>query len=107
MSTLTRRQIPAPADEFIRTLQAQLPQLRRDYGVRTLWVFGSYVRGEEKPNSDLDVLVEFDERPLSLFKFIELENHLSDLLRVQVDLVEKNGLKPALGRRILTEVVPV
>lgn len=107
MAPLAQRQLPPQAKDFIRALQAHLPELQRDYGVRALWVFGSYVRGEETPTSDLDVLVEFDDRPLSLFKFIELEYHLSDLLGVRVDLVEKRGLKPAIGQHILAEVVPV
>jgi len=95
------------AQDFIRILQANLPELRRAHGVRTLGVFGSFVRDEQQPNSDLDVLVEFDERPLSLFQFVELENRLSDLLGVRVDLVEKATLKPAIGRHILSEVVNV
>lgn len=107
MPTLTQHQVPARADEFIHILQAHLPELRLAYGIRALWVFGSYVRGEETQESDLDVLVEFDDRPLSLFKFIELESNLSDLLGVRVDLVEKRGLKPTIGRYILAEVVSV
>jgi uncharacterized protein len=51
--------------------------------------------------------VEFDERPLTLIQVITLEQHLSDLLGVKVDLVEKKTLKPAIGRHILQEVVPV
>lgn len=93
--------------DFIRILQAQLPELRQAYGVRTLGLFGSFVRGEEHATSDLDILVEFDDRPLSLFQFIELEQRLSDLLGRRVDLVEKATLKPAIGRHILAEVVPV
>ncbi len=107
MATLAQRQLPPRAKDFIRALQAHLPELQRDFGVRALWVFGSYLRGEETPTSDLDVLVELDDRPLSLFKFIELEYRLSDLLGVRVDLVEKRGLKPAIGQHILAEVVPV
>lgn len=93
--------------DFIRILQMHLPELQRAYGVRTLGLFGSFVRGEDRSASALDVLVEFDDRPLSLFQFIELEHHLSDLLGVRVDLVEKATLKPAIRRRILAEVVPV
>ncbi len=93
--------------DFIRILQMHLPELQRTYGVRTLGLFGSFVHGEERSASDLDVLVEFDDRPLSLFQFIELEHYLSDLLDVRVDLVEKATLKPAIGRRILAEVVPL
>jgi predicted nucleotidyltransferase len=96
--------------EFARIraiLQSHLPELRRQYGVRSFGLFGSYVRGEQRPGSDLDLLVEFDDRPLTLLQFIALENHLSDLLGVKVDLVEKEALKPAIGRHILKEVVPI
>ena len=89
------------------TWRTHLPELRDRYGVRALWLFGSYVRGEQRKRSDLDVLVEFDDRPLSLLKFIELECYLSDLVGIKVDLVEKGTLKPAIGRRVLEEIVPV
>jgi uncharacterized protein len=103
-----KRQRQRPTlDDVLRTLRAHLPALREDYGVRTLGVFGSYVRGEQRPRSDLDPLVEFDARPLTLIQVIALEQHLSDLLGVKVDLVEKKILKPAIGRHILQEVVPV
>ncbi len=94
-------------DEILATLRAHMPELRQRYGIRSLGVFGSYVHGEQKRRSDLDLLVEFDGRPLTLFKFIEIENYLSDLLDVKVDLVEKTALKPAIGRHILEEVLPV
>ena len=57
--------------------------------------------------SDLDLLVEFDERPLTLLQCIALEHYLSDLLEVKVDLVERNTLKPTIGRHILAQVVPL
>jgi uncharacterized protein len=101
-----RRQRPT-LDDMLCTLCVHLPELRERYGVRALGVFGSYVRGEQRPRSDLDLLVEFDERPLTLIQVITLEQHLSDLLGVKVDLVEKKTLKPAIGRHILQEVVPV
>lgn len=94
-------------ERVIKTLRAHLPELRERYGVRTLSIFGSYVRGVQGRRSDLDLLVEFDERPLTLIQFVELEGYLGDLLQVKVDLVEKSALKPAIGRRILQEVQPV
>jgi predicted nucleotidyltransferase len=94
-------------DRTLDTLRTHLPEIRERYGVRALWLFGSYVRGEQGKRSDLDILVELDDRPLSLLKFIELEYYLSDLVGVKVDLVEKETLKPVIGRRILTEIVPV
>jgi uncharacterized protein len=93
------------AAEFATVLQEHLPELYERYGVISLGLFGSYVRGEPHEGSDLDVLVEFDERPLGLLGFINLENYLSDLLGTKVDLVEKRALKPRIGQRILQEVV--
>jgi predicted nucleotidyltransferase len=94
-------------DDLRQKLRAQLPVLRERYGVQWLGVFGSFARGEQHGESDLDLLVEFDDRPLSLFQFIALEDELSDALGVKVDLVEKSALKPAIGRHVLAEVVPV
>jgi uncharacterized protein len=92
--------------KFMQILREQTPALTTEYNVATLEVFGSYVRHEQRKNSDLDILVTFTKAP-SLLKFIRLENHLSDLLGVKVDLVMKDSLKPAIGKNILSEVVPV
>jgi len=89
-----------------RILRAHLPALRDHYAVTSLGLFGSYVRGEQKKKSDLDVLVEFERAP-SLFVYGELEDHLSDLVGIKVDLVMKKTLKPHIGRNILAEVVPL
>lgn len=89
-------------------LKKEKPFLAEKYGVKEISVFGSYVRGEEREDSDLDILVEF-EKPLriDLIGFIEVENYLSDILDIKVDLVMKDDLKPRIGERILTEMVPV
>jgi uncharacterized protein len=92
---------------YVTLLRRHLPALREHYGVRFMGIFGSYVRGEQRRGSDLDLLVEFDDRPLTLLQFIALEHYLSDLLEVKVDLVERNTLKPTIGRHILAEVVPL
>jgi uncharacterized protein len=92
--------------EIVQHLRQQLPKLMQRYHVQSLGVFGSYVRGQQHDASDLDLLVTFDEPP-SLLQFIELENELADTLGVKVDLVMRDALKPAIGRRILSEVVPV
>jgi hypothetical protein len=93
-------------ETFKAILQKQLPVLREQYAVATLEIFGSYVRHEEKTDSDLDILVTFNEAP-SLLKFIRLERQLSESLGVNVDLVLKDSLKPAIGERILREAEPV
>jgi predicted nucleotidyltransferase len=64
---------------IVRILRDHREELCRNYGVRELGIFGSYVRGEQRPDSDVDILVDFDEVP-SLLRFVHLENHLSDLL---------------------------
>jgi hypothetical protein len=69
-------------------------------------MFGSYLRHEQCAESDLDLLVTFDELP-SLLKFIELENHLTDILGIKVDWVMADTLKPHIGERILAEIVAV
>lgn len=93
-------------DSYIAILRKHLPEIRKRYGVRSLGIFGSFVRGEQQTRSDLDVLVEFDRAP-TLFGFIDLGDYLTDLLGVKVDLVMKSALKPTIGRFILAEVVPV
>lgn len=92
--------------DLIGKLRRNLPQLKEEYSIKTIEVFGSYVRGEAHPSSDLDLLVTFYEVP-GLFKFISLENHLSDMLGIKVDLVMKDALKPVIGRRINKEALPV
>ncbi len=78
-------------------------QLKNNYGVKEIGIFGSYVRGEQLEQSDIDILVEF-EKPVGFIKFMRLEKHLADLLGVKVDLVTKKALKPYIGKRILQEL---
>jgi hypothetical protein len=80
-----------------------LPQLEDRYNVKYIGLFGSYVRGEQTAESDLDILVEFSKTP-TLFQFINLENYLSDTLGIKVDLIMKDSLKPNIGKYILNEV---
>ena len=83
-------------------------ELKQNYQVKEIGIFGSYVRGEQKKKSDVDILVDFEESSeLSLLDFIGLENYLTDMLGVKVDLVEKRTLKPRIGKHVLEEVVNV
>jgi predicted nucleotidyltransferase len=91
-------------NEIMNILRQAQPDISKRYKVKSLGVFGSYVHGEAKKRSDLDVLVELEDRSLTLLQFIALENYLTDLLGIKVDLVEKSTLKPVIGRRILDEV---
>lgn len=93
-------------EKILEVLRQQIPMLAERYNVETLEIFGSYVRSEQKKNSDLDVLVTFKEDP-SLLTYIAIENYLSDLLGIKVDLVMKDSLKPKIGQQILREAIPV
>jgi len=93
-------------DRIIMKLRESKPVLKEKYSVKNLEVFGSYVLGEQKKGSDLDVLVDFY-KTIDLFKYIELENYLSETLGVKVDLVMKDALKPRIKDRILNEAIPV
>ncbi|MBM4249072.1 MAG: nucleotidyltransferase family protein [Euryarchaeota archaeon] len=92
------------ADRILEILRRELASLRKKYNVKVIGLFGSYVRGEQKKGSGLDILVEFRE-PINLFKFLKMEEHLGELLGGKVDLVSKKALKPRIGRRILAEAV--
>jgi len=85
-------------------LEENKDRLRNEYNVKEIGIFGSYVRDEQKENSDLDILVDF-EKPIGLFKFMELEEYLSNLLNIKIDLVSRKALKPFIGKYILEEVV--
>lgn len=91
-------------DEIRSILAQHKEELKLKYKVKDIGIFGSYVRGMPKENSDLDILVEFDEE-ISLLKFVNLENYLSEILGIKIDLVMKDSLKPRIGRRILSEVI--
>ena len=84
-------------------LRKELPILRTRFKVARIGIFGSVVRDEQTPSSDVDILVEFTE-PVD-WEFIDLKDHLETLLGVKVDLVTVPALKPQLRDEILAEVV--
>jgi uncharacterized protein len=90
-------------DDIMTQLRALQPELRRRYPIRAMGVFGSYVRGEQTPDSDLDILVDLGEG-ITLPDYAGLQMDLSAALGVKVDLANKKALKPRIGQRILAEV---
>jgi hypothetical protein len=93
-------------DQILEALRRLMPELEERYNVKTIGLFGSALRGEQRSESDIDVLVEF-RTPIGFFKFLELEEFLSERLGGKVDLVSKKALKPEIGRIILAETVMV
>jgi uncharacterized protein len=94
------------ATYFSQIIRQHLQKLTQEYNISYLGIFGSYIRDEQKEDSDLDILVEFSKVP-DLFEFIGLKQELSEILGVEVDLVMKDGLKSGIGKSILEEVIQV
>ena len=97
----------SPTIEEIRQVLADyLPELEKEYHLESLEIFGSRLRGDNRLESDIDILVSFSSTP-SLLEFIRLKNHLSEILGLEVDLVMRNALKPHIGRKIIDEAVSI
>ncbi|MGD9056172.1 MAG: nucleotidyltransferase family protein [Desulfobacterales bacterium] len=92
--------------ELEKKLAAYREELK-EMGVVSLAVFGSVVRNESTPQSDIDLLVEFD-RDVGLFHLFEIQHRLEEIIGVQkVDLIQKGAIHPALREHILSEAVNV
>jgi hypothetical protein len=90
-------------DEINGILHDHMPELKNQFGLARIGIFGSVVRGEQQSASDVDILVDFA-RPVGFLGFMRLERRLQELLGARVDLVSSKALKPYIGRRILDEV---
>ena len=97
---------PLNFDSLKNRLELLKPEIEEKFKVKSIGLFGSYVRGEQKDTSDLDILVDFYE-PISHFRFVELEDFLSQQLGVKVDLVMRDALKPRIKDSILNEAIYV
>jgi hypothetical protein len=88
-------------------LREVLPRLRKEYAVGQLYLHGSRIRGEAGPESDLDILVDFEDseagRQISLLDFIALKQELEDVLGMEVDLGERKALRGPAGSAIEKE----
>jgi hypothetical protein len=91
-------------EKMKRILSAHKNELRKKYKIKEIGIFGSYVRGEQKKKSDIDILVEFNEIP-DIFMLIDLEDYLKSLLKIKVDLVRKSAIRPELKGIISKEAV--
>jgi predicted nucleotidyltransferase len=90
-------------DEVFKLLRQSGSQLRR-FGVGRVGVFGSFVRGDTNSESDVDILVEFEEGRKSFDNFMALAFFLEDLFGRKVDLLTPESLSPYIGPHILDEV---
>ena len=93
-------------DEIKQILGKHRETLRDEHKIKNIAVFGSYVRGEQKKRSDLDLLAEFN-GPIGLLDLIGAEQYLTKILKTKVDLIPKNDVRPELKAKILREAVTV
>jgi predicted nucleotidyltransferase len=92
--------------EVLRILREHYPELKKRYKIANLFLFGSVARDEARPDSDVDILVEFAESS-GLFEFIELQQTLEHLLGCKVDLGTPRSLKAHLKEDALKDAIPV
>jgi predicted nucleotidyltransferase len=92
--------------EILEILKKELPYLEKNFKVKSIGIFGSFVRGEQSEESDIDMLVEF-KGPIGFFKFMELEYYLEERLGTKVDLVTPDAIKPLINPRVMREAVYV
>jgi uncharacterized protein len=91
---------------IIKRINSIKPELIEHYHVSRIAIFGSYARTEQKPESDLDIMVSFSELP-SLYEFIGIKEYLSDYLQMKVDLVIREDIKPNISKTILAEKIDI
>lgn len=92
-------------EEIIKILQQAKPELKRLYGVKRLGLFGSYARGQQQEESDVDIVVEVD--PSIGLKFVDLADTLESLLGVRVEVISRRAIKPRNWEVIQEELIDV
>lgn len=102
---LVRRMLPMGKNIFLTRLREAMPIVRERYGVQRIGIFGSAGRGEERPDSDIDILVEFAPGKATFRNFMELAFFLEDLFGRKVDLVTEQGLSRYIRPYVTREVV--
>ena len=93
--------------EIKQTLKERMPEIKEKYGVKNLYIFGSYVRGEQTPESDIDILVEFEKGKKTFRNYMGLKFYLEELFGIKVDLVIKEAVRKELKKYIYAEAVNV
>jgi uncharacterized protein len=105
---MERQKLMKTLGEIKELLEEQKEHLAVEYGVTIVGVFGSYVRGDQDRDSDVDILIELERPPrISLIGLVELEYYLSDVLGMKADVAIRENLRKRIGERILSEVVPI
>jgi len=91
------------SEEITKKLEENMEKIKQ-YGVKRIGLFGSYAKDEQKKESDIDILVEFEEGKKTFDNYMDLKFFLEDLFQCKVDLVIKESIKPSLRKYILDSV---
>jgi len=95
-------------DEVIKFIKENKERLKKEYGVKEIYLFGSVARGEEREDSDIDLLVEFDEsKIITMFKYMQLVREFEERFNKHVDLATKNMIKPIVSKSIQKDLIYV
>lgn len=94
-------------DTKLEKLKPKIVKVLKKYNVARAGIFGSYARGEEKKNSDIDILIEVKGKKFSLIDLIRLEMELKKALKKKVDLLTYKGISPYLRSNILEEEIRI
>ncbi len=96
-----------PSDKELERIKSKIKEILKKNKVKRAGIFGSYARGEQKKNSDIDILVEINDKDMSLLGFVGIKIELEDNLGKKVDLVEYSEIKPQIKERVLKEQVKI
>lgn len=94
-------------EEKIKNIAEKTSPIFKKYGIKYAGVFGSYARGEDRPESDVDILVRRGDNILSLFDFIGMKDELSETLDKKIDLVSENAVIPYFQKNIFSELTSI
>lgn len=95
------------SNKEIEKIKSKITKILKESKVSKAGIFGSYSRGEQNKKSDIDIVVEIDDKDMSLLGFIKLIRLLEEILKKKVDLVEYNTIKPRIKERILREEIRI
>lgn len=101
---LTTDRVPKTLAEIQTVLWELKSRLKDYYRVVAIGIFGSYARNEQTSESDVDILIDYDQAP-SLIRLIELRDDLSDRLGMKVDIITVNGLREEIKHNVLSDVI--
>ncbi len=93
-------------EEIKKIINSHRTELEERFKVKSIGIFGSYVRGEATPESDIDILVEFT-GPVSLLHIVSIENYISDILGIKADVVPVKNVRKELKGYILKEAISI